>query len=144
MRASIHTSGLLTVAGFTSGGVFLSQTDFVGETHDSALEGFTTRHNAILATLNFPAEPPTFQTLHIMLQVDSPQHLVPNLYHTAQEEYTAAQWEGDIGAILGEVHWKDCCVQTGQVAPSSRVRILHDKYLQRMYNTRARLHSYGL
>lgn len=127
-------------------GIYKTQLGFFGEIHPTPLELFyytRLRQDIRSLTPNFPAEPTTFPPLHAILQQTSPSHTISHLYSATQQSQTytpptaKSRWEEDVGHPITEAQWQYCCKQTQEVTASSRLRILHYKYLHRTYYTPA-------
>lgn len=147
-RYNIQTCGNLYVEGR-----FQNRIEFFGDCTPSPIDLFLyirLRQDVKAATPDFPKDPPTLTQLHNMLQTTSASHVVARLYWsilTSQLETldrAREGWETELGGSLTDTHWTYCCQQIGGITASSRLRIIHFKFLLRMYDTLASLHRYNL
>lgn len=152
-RKLCRTLSIQTWGQLYTNGTFRTHAEFFGEHHPSPLDLFyyiRIRQDMRTLTPGFPNEPMTCQSLHHILQQDTPSHVISRLYSMTQkaQKYTPlqakARWERDLGTPITDDQWAYCCRQTQEVSASSRLRILHYKYLHRTYYTPERLFRLGL
>lgn len=99
-------------------------------------------------TPGFPEEPRALAPMQHILGTNTASKLVSRIYnmiHT-QRELLATQsrvrWEKELGIAMTDEQWEDCCLQTERVSASSRLRIIHYKFLHRLYYTPAKMYKY--
>lgn len=98
----------------------------------------------------FPSEPNTLMPLHQLLNTTDGRHLVSRLYHSIHDRPSVApcaakaHWELDLATQITDIQWQYCCQQTARISASSRMRVIHYRYLQRLYCTPTRKFRFKL
>lgn len=98
----------------------------------------------------FPVQPPTMIALEHILTFTSPTKLITRLYKTMQHHYpvTAVMartaWDSDLETDITDAKWALACRQTRQLTVNHTLRLLHFKFLHRLYRTPLQLHRMGL
>lgn len=103
---------------------------------------------ALLSTLpESGEEPPDFAPLTLIISSPDATHLISRLYQDTQTLLTPcglrakSAWEEDLGESLSDEIWTYCCSQTRFVSSNYRHKLLHYKYIHRIYYTPAFLHK---
>ena len=134
-------------------GTFLQLDQYLGEADSTSLDPFTyyrERGEVREATPDFPSEPPALAALDTVLKATRTKHLITRLYAVAQGERRETVlgvhtiWEAELGQDITKREWVFCCTQTKMLSPSSRLRIIHLKFLQLSYITPNLLAQCGL
>lgn len=96
---------------------------------------------------SFPLEPKSLEPLTILIQNSGGEHLVSKLYHSCSaiipcsDSAIIQKWETDIGRPITEEQWKWCCSVTLDISLNSRHKLLHFKFIRRIYSTPAKQHQ---
>lgn len=99
---------------------------------------------------SFPEEPDCLQPLHQLLGTASNHHLVSRLYHSIHDRPSPTpcaaktHWELDLVVQITDAQWHYCCQQTERISASSRLRVIHYRFLQRLYCTPERKYRFKL
>lgn len=95
-------------------------------------------------------EPPEVKELTYIIKTDTAKQIVTNIYKLALShrihKYTKARlaWQSDLKVIIDDTMWTYCCNNTKSISLHGRHRLIHFKYINRVYYTPERLHRYGL
>ena len=95
-------------------------------------------------------EPEETLALTHMIRMVRPRRLIALLYQYSQLARTNVElkvkidWQDELNVIITEKQWLYCCSAIQKVSFNSRHRLLHFKFLHRMYYTPLRLHKLGL
>lgn len=96
------------------------------------------------------AEPPEVPELTCVIRAETPRNLITKLDKLALEhkgsQFTKARtaWQTDLQVEINDDMWRYCCANTKKVSLNGRHRLVHFKFLQRVYYTPEHLHRYGL
>lgn len=88
---------------------------------------------------SFPAPFADFPPLTLLITDDTRFHLVTKLYKAClalrmgRDGEIRRRWELDIGHPLTDKDWAFCLVQTHRVSPNHRHKLLHFKFIHRIY-----------
>lgn len=103
---------------------------------------------ALLGVLADPKEePPALPPLTLIIHSADNTHLVSRLYHLTQTLQSPGglkvrrAWETDTGEVIPDDVWNYCCSQTRFVSSNYRHKLLHYKYIHRIYLTPVFLHK---
>lgn len=96
------------------------------------------------------AVPPTLNALEEALKADSPRRLITRLYTTMQKTAPITQPKAcaaccsDLQVEITEEKWKYCCAQLMALSPNYKLRLIHFRFLHRLYRTPVQLYKMGL
>lgn len=96
------------------------------------------------------AEPPEVKELSFVIKSETPKQLVSSIYKIAQShrlyKYTKARlaWQADLNVVIDDAMWTYCCANIKSISLHGRHRLIHFKFINRVYYTPERLHRYGL
>lgn len=103
---------------------------------------------ALLSTLPIPnQEPQELSTLSLLISATDNTHLISRIYHTIQKmrplggTLPRAAWETDLATAIPDDVWQYCCMQTRFVSTNYKHKLIHYKYLHRVYYTPVFLHK---
>ena len=88
--------------------------------------------------------------LTYMLRTTSPRRLIATLYQYSQkrrgigEVKARVRWQEEMSMSISDMQWTYCCSAIRRVSSNSRHRLVHFKYIQRVYYTPQHLYQYGL
>lgn len=123
-----------------------SDTDMISGGDATIMDRFVFHRvrNALLSILPESGEEwPDLQPLTLIIQSPDTTHLIFRLYHLTQTLKPPGglraklAWETDIGESLADDVWTICCSQTHFVSSNYRHKLLHYKYIHRIYLTPA-------
>lgn len=86
-------------------------------------------------------EPPHLAPLTVIMQSLDATHLISRLYHLTQTlllpggAKAKQAWEADLGEPITDETWTYCCTQTRYISPNYKHKLLHYKYIHRIYYT---------
>lgn len=95
-------------------------------------------------------EPPEVPELIYIIKTESPRKIVSNIYKIAmshrEHQYTRARlaWQRDMELTMDDDIWSYCCANTIRISLHGKHRLIHFKYINRVYHTPERLHRFGL
>ncbi|KAJ1193168.1 hypothetical protein NDU88_002473 [Pleurodeles waltl] len=153
VRGFLRDADLQTLGDWVVDGRMLGVPDALLNCDDSPLRRFyALRVRSLLRDRFFagPAAPPEFRALEALCSTKSPSKLITKLYNAAQEQSgglvmpARAAWERDLGEPIPDGMWRSCCAHMRTLSPNYRLRLLHFKFLHRIYYTPRKLHSMGL
>lgn len=94
---------------------------------------------------SYPLEPTEFSILTGVIKGGDGSHLFARMYRKTvvklpcRDGRVRNAWERDLGHPLTDVQWSRCCAQTRRVSPNHRHKLLHFKFLWRVYVTPSKL-----
>lgn len=95
----------------------------------------------------FPIEPDSFTPLNIIIESKNGEHLISKLYKACMalvpcgDDKIQESWEKDLGHPILDEQWKKCCTAIQEISLNSRHKLLHFKFLRRIYITPERQHK---
>lgn len=96
---------------------------------------------------SFPIEPKSFEPLTTVIQSEGGEHLVAKLYRACtalipcSDDRIREKWEADLGHEITVEQWQACCTITQTISLNDRHKLLHFKFLRRLYITPATQHK---
>ncbi|KAJ1203234.1 hypothetical protein NDU88_007026 [Pleurodeles waltl] len=97
-----------------------------------------------------PIMPQSCRALELLWRVQSPRQLITKLYRCVQEqrrvvvEAARGKWERDARMEITDAMWRSCCAHMRALSPNYRLRLIHFKFLHRLYHTPLSLRATGL
>ncbi|KAJ1128267.1 hypothetical protein NDU88_006646 [Pleurodeles waltl] len=97
-----------------------------------------------------PAAPASCSSLEALWSARSPKRLITKLYGCIQEQgektglSARVKWARDVGENITEDAWRACCAHMKELQPNYRLRLIHFKFLHRLYYTPRSLCAMGL
>ncbi|KAJ1158094.1 hypothetical protein NDU88_010788 [Pleurodeles waltl] len=153
VRGFLRDAGLTVLGDWVVEGRLLDISEALSGCDGTALQRFCAlRVHALLRERFFgaPGAPSEFRSLEVLCSARSPSKLITKLYNSMQElggglgVPSKTAWERDVGEPIPEVMCRSCCAHMKALSPNYRLRLLHFKFLHRLYYTPKRLHSMGL
>lgn len=148
MQCTSSTFNISTAGEFPNG--HLSLSDDVRYSEASFMDTFIMNRmrSTLRASLaSFPIEPKPFTPLTTIIQCPGGEHLVSKLYRSCSATIPCTdikirlQWEADLGHPITDKQWAKSCAVTHSVSLNSRHKLLHFKFLRRIYATPEKQHQ---
>lgn len=89
----------------------------------------------------FQIEPVPFAPLTTITESVSGEHLITKLYKACaalvpcNDDKLRKHWEEDLGHPILDEQWEKCCMATQEVSLNSKHKLIHFKFLRRIYIT---------